>query len=114
MSKEGYSKHLSQQYFFKYDFGGTGWYNSYTLFNTFGGAIQILSMMALYPLLRNVLKLNSIKIFLFLSLLNVFISFLSALSSLNVFLYFITLVLYFYFLVYIVVLIFSYYDREFS
>jgi melibiose permease len=39
-------------YFFKYDFGGTGWYNSYTLFNMFGGAIQILSMMIFYPLLR--------------------------------------------------------------
>lgn len=39
-------------YFFKYDFGGPGWYNSYTLFNTFGGGIQILSMMVLYPLIR--------------------------------------------------------------
>ena len=39
-------------YFFKYDFGGTGWYKSYTLFNTFGGGIQILSMMLFYPLLR--------------------------------------------------------------
>ena len=50
-------------YFFKYDFGGTGWYNSYTLFNTFGGGIQILSMMLLYPLLRNGFKLPNIKIF---------------------------------------------------
>ena len=39
-------------YFFKYDFGGTGWGGSYTLFNMFGGAIQILSMMLFYPLLR--------------------------------------------------------------
>ncbi len=39
-------------YFFKYDFGGAGWYNSYTLFNTFGGAVQILSMMVLFPTLR--------------------------------------------------------------
>ena len=39
-------------YFFKYDFGGEGWKGSYTLFNTFGGAVQILSMMVLYPLLR--------------------------------------------------------------
>lgn len=39
-------------YFFKYDFGGEGWYNSYTLFNTFGGAIQILAMMLFFPLLR--------------------------------------------------------------
>lgn len=39
-------------YFFKYDFGGEGWYNSYTLFNTFGGAVQIISMMLFFPLLR--------------------------------------------------------------
>ena len=39
-------------YFFKYDFGGTDWYKSYTLFNMFGGAMQVLSMMILYPLLR--------------------------------------------------------------
>ena len=48
-------------YFFKYDFGGTGWYNSYTVFNTFGGAIQILSMMLFYPLLRRFM--NTIKVF---------------------------------------------------
>ena len=48
-------------YFFKYDFGGTGWYNSYTLFNMFGGAIQILSMMVAYPLLRR--KFTNVKIF---------------------------------------------------
>lgn len=46
-------------YFFKYDFvRGTSldWNNSYTLFNTFGGGIQILSMMILYPLLRKLLS----------------------------------------------------------
>lgn len=43
-------------YFFKYDFGGAGWYNSYTFFNIFGGAMQILSMMILFPLLRKVLS----------------------------------------------------------
>lgn len=48
-------------YFFKYDFGGTGWYNSYTLFNTFGGAISILAMMILFPIIRKFL--NCIKIF---------------------------------------------------
>ncbi len=48
-------------YFFKYDFGGDGWYNSYTLFNTFGGATQILSMMVLFPLLRRFM--DTIKIF---------------------------------------------------
>ncbi|MBQ7060513.1 MAG: MFS transporter [Clostridia bacterium] len=50
-------------YFFKYDFGGTEWFNSYTLFNIFGGAVQILSMMILYPLLRNGLKLPNVRIF---------------------------------------------------
>lgn len=39
-------------YFFKYDFGGIGWKGDYTLFSTFGGAVQILAMMILYPLLR--------------------------------------------------------------
>ena len=48
-------------YFFKYDFGGEGWYNSYTLFNTFGGGMQILSMMLFFPLLRKFF--NAIKVF---------------------------------------------------
>ncbi len=39
-------------YFFKYDFGTVGWNDAYVLFNTFGGAIQILAMMLFYPLLR--------------------------------------------------------------
>ncbi|MCR5101583.1 MAG: glycoside-pentoside-hexuronide (GPH):cation symporter [Butyrivibrio sp.] len=51
-------------YFFKYDLGGTGWKANYTLFNTVGGGVQILSMMILYPILRNALKLNNIKIFM--------------------------------------------------
>lgn len=50
-------------YFFKYDFGGAGWYGSYTLFNTFGGAIQILAMMLFYPVLRKFM--DTIKIFYF-------------------------------------------------
>ena len=48
-------------YFFKYDFGGTGWNDAYVLFNMFGGAIQVLSMMAFYPLLRT--KFSSLQIF---------------------------------------------------
>jgi melibiose permease len=39
-------------YFFKYDFGGTGWRSAYTTFNVFGGVMQILAMMVLFPLLR--------------------------------------------------------------
>lgn len=48
-------------YFFKYDFGGEAWYDSYTLFNTFGGAVQILSMMLFFPLLRKFM--SAIKVF---------------------------------------------------
>lgn len=48
-------------YFFKYDFGGTAWYSSYTYFNVFGGAIQIIAMMIFFPLLRK--ALSSEKIF---------------------------------------------------
>ncbi len=48
-------------YFFKYDFGGEGWYNSYTIFNTFGGAMQILSMMLFFPLLRKFM--STIRVF---------------------------------------------------
>ncbi len=47
-------------YFFKYDFGGDTWYNSYTLFNTFGGAIQILSMMLFFPLLRKFMSTTKV------------------------------------------------------
>ena len=48
-------------YFFKYDFGTTGWNDAYVLFNMFGGAIQVLSMMAFYPLLRK--RFTSLQIF---------------------------------------------------
>ena len=48
-------------YFFKYDFGGEKWYDSYTLFNTFGGAIQILSMLVFFPLMRKMM--SALKVF---------------------------------------------------
>ena len=48
-------------YFFKYDFGTTGWNDAYVLFNMFGGAMQVLSMMVMYPLLRR--KFTSLQIF---------------------------------------------------
>ena len=50
-------------YFFKYDLGGANWNDGYALFNMVGGGTQILAMMLLYPFLRNVLRLNNIKIF---------------------------------------------------
>ena len=39
-------------YFFKYDLAGSNWQGNYTLFNTFGGGIQILAMMLFFPVLR--------------------------------------------------------------
>ena len=48
-------------YFFKYDIAGTNWNGMYVLFSSFGGAIQILSMMLLFPLLRKFM--DTIKIF---------------------------------------------------
>lgn len=48
-------------YFFKYDIAGDAWYNTYTLFNTFGGAIQILSMMLFFPLFRKFI--NAVQVF---------------------------------------------------
>ena len=48
-------------YFFKYDFSPEAWQSNYTLFNTFGGAFQILAMMILFPVLRKFM--NTMKIF---------------------------------------------------
>ena len=48
-------------YFFKYDIGGESWTNDYTLFNTFGGGMQILSMMIFFPLFRRFM--SAIKVF---------------------------------------------------
>ena len=48
-------------YFFKYDIGGTGWKDAYTLFTSVGGISQILGMMVVYPILRS--KLSNTIIF---------------------------------------------------
>lgn len=48
-------------YFFKYDIGGKAWTNDYTLFNTFGGGVQILSMMLFFPLFRKFM--SAVKVF---------------------------------------------------
>lgn len=50
-------------YFFKYDIAGANWNDNFVMFSTFGGAIQILSMMIFYPLLRK--RFSSLKIFYF-------------------------------------------------
>lgn len=78
-------------YFFKYDFGGTGWRGDYTLFSTFGGGIQILAMMLLYPFLRKFF--SSIQIY-YVSLGMAIVGYISLLvlastSMSNVFLLFI-------------------------
>lgn len=48
-------------YFFKYDIGGAKWTDDYTLFNTFGGGMQILSMMLFFPLFRKFM--SAIRVF---------------------------------------------------
>ncbi len=48
-------------YFFKYDFGGENWEAAYTIFNIFGGAVQILSMMLFFPALRKFF--SAVKVF---------------------------------------------------
>ena len=47
-------------YFFKYDIGGEGWNGTYVLFNTFGGGMQILSMMVVYPLVRKFMSVTKV------------------------------------------------------
>ena len=57
---------------------------------------------------------KSLKLFIFITVLNFVLSFINTFSLFNPFLYFVMTVVYFYFLVYVVMLIFLYYDREFS
>ncbi len=47
-------------YFFKYDIGGSDWNGTYVLFNSFGGGMQILSMMLFYPLARKFLSVMKV------------------------------------------------------
>ena len=47
-------------YFFKYDIGGADWNGTYVLFNTFGGGMQILSMMLIYPLVRKFMSVTKV------------------------------------------------------
>lgn len=48
-------------YFFKYDLAGANWEGNYTIFTTFGGAVQILAMMILFPIFRKFF--DSLKMF---------------------------------------------------
>lgn len=56
--------------------------------------------------------LSSIVLFVYISFINFFISFINTFAAINPILYFVSMLVYFYFIVYIVVLIFLYYDRE--
>ena len=47
-------------YFFKYDIGGENWNGTYVLFNTFGGGMQILSMMVVYPMVRKIMSVTKV------------------------------------------------------
>ena len=71
---------------------------------------------ALFKSIGKIFKkpMKSIKLFLFITILNFVISFVNTFSMLNPFIYFVMMVMYFYFLVYLVMLIFTYYDREFT
>lgn len=67
-------------YFFKYDFSGPErWEGDFTLFNTAGGAFQILAMMALFPLFRNAIKMTTIKMF-YMSVCMAFIGYVALLG----------------------------------
>lgn len=60
-------------YFFKYDFGGDDWYNTFGLYNSFGGGMQIAAMILIFPLLRRFF--STTKIF-YLSLMSVILGYL--------------------------------------
>ena len=57
---------------------------------------------------------KAFKLFLFISVTNIILSFTSTFAMSNALIYFIMLVIYFYFVVYVVVLVFSYYEKEFE
>lgn len=56
---------------------------------------------------------KTILLFIYISTLNVIMSFLSTFTLVNPLLYILIMVIYFYFIVYVVVLIFSFYEKEF-
>lgn len=64
-------------YFFKYDVAaGDAWQSPYTIFNTFGGAVQIASMM-IFPLLRKAFSTMKIFYMCFISAIAGYIALLS-------------------------------------
>ncbi len=57
---------------------------------------------------------KTVLLFIYLSILNLIVSFLSTFALLNPLLYIMVMVIYFYFIIYFVVLLFSFYEQEFS
>lgn len=57
---------------------------------------------------------KSILLFIYITFLNIIISFANTFAMLHPLIYMILMIIYFYFLVYVIVLIFSYYDKEFN
>ena len=66
-------------YFFKYDIAGEGWKGNYTIFNTVGGAFQILAMVFFFAILRKLLK-SLVKMF-YLSIVSALIGYIILLSE---------------------------------
>ena len=56
---------------------------------------------------------KSVFLFIYLSILNIVMSFLSSLAIQHALLYLLIMVIYFYFIIYVAVLVFSYYEREY-
>ena len=57
---------------------------------------------------------KSISLFIYLTIIQVLISFMGSISIINPVLYVLMMLLYFYFIVYVVILVFAYYDKEFN
>ena len=57
---------------------------------------------------------KSLGLFVYITFLNLIISFASTFAMLNIIIYMLMMIVYFYFMVYVIVLIFSYYDCEFT
>lgn len=67
-------------YSFKYDFGGSAWYNSFTLFTGVGSVVQLLSMIIVLPVIRKLrtseqtFRLGILTVIFALALLFVFLT----------------------------------------
>ena len=73
-------------------------------------------LVALFTSIKKIFKKfkKSVGLFIYLTVVQVFMSFLSSLALINVVVYLFLMLVYFYFVVYVTVLLFTYYDREFN